>query len=408
MNLIMVGKFRLSHSNNIDPDKGNFSMTIYFSEAELAGRRQKTCDAMAREGMDGMLIFRQETMFYLTGYDTFGFVFFQCLYLGADGTMTLLTRAPDLRQAQITSVIRDIRIWPDAPDANPSDNLRDIIEEHGCRGKRLGVEWESYGLTARNGRRLDAALDGFCTLLDASDLVSKIRVVKSPAEIDYVRRAAELADDAWDASVEIAAPGVDEGEILAALQGAIFKGGGDFPANDVVIGSGRDALLCRYHTGRRKIDPQDQLTLEWAGVYRLYHAAMMRTMCFGTPPQRQLDLYDAALEALEAVHESICPGNTYGDGFQAHADAMDRRGLSSHRLKACGYSLGTTYAPNWMDWPMLYEGNPVAFEPGMVVFTHMIIFDSDAGLAMTLGETVLVTDQGNERLSSASRDLVVK
>lgn len=383
-------------------------MTIYFSEAELAARRQKTCDAMISEGMDGMLIFRQETMYYLTGYDTFGFVFFQCLYLGADGTMTLLTRSADLRQAQLTSIIKDIRIWPDAPDANPSDDLRAILDEHGCKGKKLGVEWEAYGLTARNGKRLEVAMGGFCTLADASGLVSKLRVVKSPQEIEYVRKAGQLADAAWDASVEVAAPGVDEGDVLAALQGAIFSGGGDFPANDVVIGSGRDALLCRYHTGRRKLDAQDQLTLEWAGAYRMYHAAMMRTMCFGTPPQRQLDLYAASVDALEAVHEAIKPGNTFGDGFQAHVDIMDKHGLADHRLNACGYSLGTTYAPNWMDWPMLYARNPVVFEPGMVIFTHMIIFDSDAGLAMTLGETVLVNETGNERLSSASRDLVVK
>lgn len=383
-------------------------MTIYFSEAELAERRRKTCEAMAGEGMDGLLIFRQETMYYLTGYDTFGYVFFQCLYLDVDGSMTLLTRSADFRQAQITSIIKDIRVWPDVPDANPSEDLRGILEEYGCRGKTLGVEWESYGLTARNGRRLEAAMNDYCTLTDASLLVSKLRLIKSPAEIEYVRKAGQLADAAWDASVETAGPGVDEGEVLAALQGAIFRGGGDFPANDVIIGSGRDALLCRYHTGRRKIDAQDQLTLEWAGVYRLYHAAMMRTMCFGTPPQRQLDLYEASLEALEAVHEAIKPGNTFGDGYQAHADVLDRRGLAEHRLKACGYSLGALYAPNWMDWPMLYERNPVPFEPGMVIFTHMIIFDSDAGLAMTLGETVLVTDDGNERLSSASRDLVVK
>ena len=74
-------------------------MALHFTEAELAERRQRTCRAMIDAGLDGMLLFRQESMFYLSGYDTFGYVFFQCLYLGADGTMTLLTRAPDLRQA---------------------------------------------------------------------------------------------------------------------------------------------------------------------------------------------------------------------------------------------------------------------------------------------------------------------
>ncbi|MEQ8665677.1 MAG: Xaa-Pro peptidase family protein [Rhodospirillales bacterium] len=383
-------------------------MALHFSEQELAERRARVCAKMQADGLDGLLIFRQETMYYLTGYDTFGYVFFQCLYLGADGVMTLLTRSADLRQAQHTSMIGDIRIWPDGPDANPSLDLRSILDEHGCKGRNLGVEWEAYGLTARNGQRLAAALDGFCRLVDASELVSRIRVIKSPAEIAYVRRAGELADAAWQAALESAKPGTDEGKILAAMQGAIFAGGGDYPGNEFVIGSDRDALLCRYKSGRRVIGEQDQLTLEWAGAYRHYHVAMMRTLCFGDPPARQVELYEAAAEALEAVRGALVPGRTFGDGFQAHADALDARGLASHRLNACGYSLGTTFAPNWMDWPMLYADNPVVIEPGMVIFMHMIIADSDAELAMTLGETVLVKEGGNERLSSASLDLIAR
>jgi Xaa-Pro dipeptidase len=381
---------------------------LHFEPSELSARRDKTIAAMAAEGFDGLLIFRQESMYYLTGYDTFGYVFFQCLYLGADGTMTLLTRSADLRQARHTSVIEDVRIWADGPDAVPAQNLRAILDGHGCKGRRLGVEWESYGLTARNGQRLQAALDGFCQLGDASELVSKLRAVKSPAEIAYVRRAAELADDAYHAAVAGTRAGAAEGDILADMQGAIFRGGGDYPGNEFIIGSGRDALLCRYFSGRRAIDAADQLTLEWAGAYRHYHAAMMRTFVVGDVPAKQRRMFDVSLDALEAVKQAVRPGNTFGDGFDAHTAVIDAAGMGEHRLNACGYSLGTTFSPNWMDWPMLYHANPVAFEPGMVVFCHMIIFDSDAGLAMTLGETVLVTERGHDRLSSAPLELVVK
>ena len=114
-------------------------MALHFSEQELASRRERTCRAIADAGLDGMLLFRQESMYYLTGYDTFGYVFFQCLFLGADGRLMLLTRAPDLRQAQNTSMIEDIRIWVDRPDAGPADELRGILDEFGCRGQRLGV-----------------------------------------------------------------------------------------------------------------------------------------------------------------------------------------------------------------------------------------------------------------------------
>ncbi len=382
-------------------------MAIHFTPEELAERRAGTIAAMTDAGLDGLLMFRQESMYYLTGYDTFGYVFFQCLYLGADGTMTLLTRPPDLRQAQQTSVIEDIRIWVDLPDVSPADQLRDILEAHGCRGKRLGVEWEAYGLTARNGQRLTQALDGFCTLADASELVSRLRVIKSPAEMAYVREAAALGDNALDAANRLSVAGAFEGDILAEMHAEVFRGGGDWSGNEWIIGSGLDALLCRTKTGRRHLDETDQLTLEFAGAYRHYHAALMRTILTGQPPAEHKDMHAAAVEALHAAAEALRPGRPVGEVFDAHARVLDAHGHEKNRLAACGYSLGTTFAPNWMDWPMFFHGNPVEAQPGMVFFIHIAVFDSDKGLAMTTGRTYEVTDRGAVSLSSAPLDLVV-
>jgi len=375
---------------------------LHVEPGELADRRARAIAAMRAEGLSGLLLFRQESMYYLTGYDTFGYVFFQCLYLGADGRMTLLTRAPDLLQAHFTSVIDDVRVWVDSPDATPAMRLRSILEEHGRRGARLGVEFEAYGLTARNGQRLAAALDLFCTLVDASELVSQLRVMKSPAELAYARRAAELADDALDAAIGASGPGAFEGDILAAMHGAIYRGGGDDPANEFIIGSGPGALMCRYYTGRRHLDADDQLTLEFAGVYRHYHACLMRTLLIGQAAPRLLDMHRAARDALLAAEAALRPGEPLGVVFDAHAATLDRAGHREHRLNACGYSLGTTFAPNWMDWPMLYHGNATEARPGMVFFIHIILFDASRGLAMTLGRTSLVTATGAQPLSRAS------
>jgi len=383
-------------------------MALHFTREELAGRRQAAVRALAERGLDGLLMFRQESMYYLTGYDTFGYVFFQCLYLGADGRFFLLTRAPDLRQAWHTSVVEDVRVWVDAPDAKPAEELRKVLAEYGANGKRLGVEYEAYGLTARNGKRLEAALEGFATLSDASDLVTRLRLVKSPAEIAYVRKAAELADLALDEAERLAGPGAYEGEILAAMHGAIFRNGGDDPANEFIIGSGKDALLCRYFSGRRHLEAQDQLTLEFAGTYRHYHSCLMRTIVIGKPDPQQIRMHKAAVDALEACKAKVRPGATMGEVFEAHAVTLDAAGMREHRMNATGYSLGTTFAPNWMDWPMFYRDNPEVIGPGMVFFIHIIIFDSPRGLAMTTGQTVLVTKTGCEPLSRKGLDLVVK
>jgi Xaa-Pro dipeptidase len=381
---------------------------LHFTREELAGRRTKACAALAARGLDGLLCFRQESMFYLTGYDTFGYVFFQCLYLGADGRLMLLTRAPDLRQAQNTSDIKDIRIWIDAPHADPASELREHLRGFGLAGRTLGVEWEAYGLTARSGMRLQAAFDNFADLQDASDLVSRLRLVKSPAEIAYVREAARLADLALDEAHRLTGPGADEGEILAAMQSVIIRGGGDDPANEFIIGSGPDALLCRYKTGRRRLDRQDQLTLEFAGAYRHYHSCLMRTIPVGTVPARQAEMHKVAVDALEACKAALRPGRPIGEVFDAHARVLDAAGYREHRMYATGYSLGATFAPNWMDWPMFYHGNSEPAAPGQVYFIHLIIFDSEHGLAMTSGQTVLVNERGCEALSQRSLELVTR
>lgn len=380
---------------------------LHFSPQEFADRQAAVRQELGNRGLDALLIFRQESMYYLTGNDTFGYVHFQCLVLTTDGRLTLLTRSADLRQAGFTSTIEDIRIWIDGPDATPAVELRNLLGELGLGGRSVGVELDAYGLTALAGRKLEAALDGYVTLVDASDLVTKLRLIKSPAEIACVRKAAELADAAWQAACNTARPGAFEGDILAEMHGAVFRGGGDDPANEFVIGSGPGALMCRYFSGRRHLASQDQLTLEFAGTYRHYHSCLMRTIAIGEPPQRQRELWDHARDALIACEAALRPGATVGGVFAAHATTLDAAGLSRFRLNASGYSLGTTFAPNWMDWPMVYEGNPTEIAAGMVFFLHMIIFDDDNGLAATLGRTSLVTENGSEVLSAAPIDLVV-
>ena len=381
---------------------------IHFELAEFERRKAGAIALMQVRGLDALLIFRQESMFYLSGYDTFGYVHFQCMVLGANGRLALLTRSADRLQARFTSIVEDVRIWVDGAEANPANDLRALLKDYGFQGQTLGIELESYGLTAAKWLQVEAALDGFAILKDASDLVSLLRVVKSPAELAYVRRAAELADDALDAAATETKAGAFEGDILAAMQGAIYRGGGDDPANEFIIGSGAGALMCRYYTGRRHLDPSDMLTLEFAGVYRHYHAALMRTFIVGKPDPRLVEMHKAAEDALFESEAALKPGRPIGEVFDAHARVLDKAGYAHARLNACGYSLGTTFAPNWMDWPMFYAGNPYEAQPGNVFFIHMILFDEAAGLAMTLARTSIVTEIGAEPMSRAGLELVVR
>ena len=381
-------------------------MALHFSRDEFASRLDLVKARMKEEKLDALLLFAQESMYWLTGYDTFGYCFFQCLVVKADGQMVLLTRSADLRQARQTSIIEDIRIWVDRINADPAQDLKNLLMDLDLLGARIGVEYDTHGLTGLNARRLDNQLTSFANAVDASYVISRLRLVKSPAEIEYAEKAATLSDDAFDAALPLIRAGANEAHILAAMQGAILEGGGDYPANEFILGSGADALLCRYKSGRRLLDATDQLTLEWAGVFAHYHAPMMRTVVIGQPTDRQKELYAASRDAIEAIEGVLVTGSTFGTVFDTHARIMDERGLAKHRLNACGYSVGARFSPSWMEHQMFHAGNPEPILPGMTLFVHMIIMDSETGTAMTLGRTYLVTDGPVRSLSRHGLDLI--
>ena len=382
-------------------------MALHFSDQEFSNRKNNTIESMKKLGLDAILIFRQESMYWLTGYDTFGYVFFQTLVMDQKGNMILLTRAPDLRQAQNTSNIKDIRIWIDKNNSDPTHELKNILNELNLKGKNIGVEYEAYGMTGRSAMKLNESLKNFCTLGDHSELITALRVVKSDEEITYVKKAAELADKALDVVWKFAKKGVSESKILAEMNKVIFEGGGDYPANEFIIGSGKNALLCRYQSEKQILSSPDQLTIEWAGTYKHYHSAMFRTIPIGKANKKHYEMHEACIAALKNCEKELIPGNKIGNVFDIHAKTFDDLGFKKARMNACGYSLGATFSPNWMDWPMLYTKNPYNIEVGNIFFLHMILMDSDSQLAMNLGETYLVNEKGSERLGKQKLDLVI-
>ena len=382
-------------------------MALHFSDQEFSNRKNNTIESMKKLGLDAILIFRQESMYWLTGYDTFGYVFFQTLVMDQKGNMILLTRAPDLRQAQNTSNIKDIRIWVDKDNSDPTHELKNILNELNLKGKNIGVEYEAYGMTGRSAMKLNESLKNFCTLGDYSELITALRVVKSNEEITYVKKAAELADKALDVVWKFAKKGVSESKILAEMNKVIFEGGGDYPANEFIIGSGKNALLCRYQSEKQILSSPDQLTIEWAGTYKHYHSAMFRTIPIGKANKKHYEMHEACIAALKNCEKELVPGNKIGNVFDIHAKTFDDLGFKKARMNACGYSLGATFSPNWMDWPMLYTKNPYNIEVGNIFFLHMILMDSDSQLAMNLGETYLVNEKGSERLGKQKLDLVI-
>ena len=379
-----------------------FKKALWFSEEEFKERRERALELMKREGLDGFLFTKQESLYYLTGYDTFGYVFFQAMYFHSDGSMKLITRIPDLRQALYTSILeqKDILIRSDEATSNPVSLVPEVLKQFGINSasKKIGYEPDSCSLTHRLGLLLQDAVKGLCTLVDHSTLIGReLRIVKSETEMRKVRKAAYLADFALVRALKVAKPGAYEGDMWREIVGTVYEGGGDDPANENILVSGNKAVLTRYSTGKDTVDRQ--VTLEHAAAYKHYHACLMRTIPIGGVTKLARRMHEVNVLQMKAAMEALKPGKEIGDVFEAYARVADENGFRDQRFNSCGYSLGATFAPTWMDFPMFVRGQNVVAKKGMVFFIHIILMDKETDTASSVGQTVEVTENGCVPLS---------
>ncbi|MBF9036813.1 M24 family metallopeptidase [Rhodobacterales bacterium HKCCE2091] len=380
-----------------------------FDRAELDGRQARLRRALAERGVDAMLVFSQESLFWLTGYDSGGFVFFQCALVTADDRpIVLLTRRPDLIQARMTSTIEDIRIWWDADDANPAADLKAILDEHGLAGGRVAIELNTHGLTGWNLWRCQQTFGDWCRLENDDHLIRKLRVVKSPAEIDMMREAGRICDRSLDAVIAAAKPGMLDSDLKAVYLASILGDGADMPPNAPLFNSGERAVFGRGVTKPRMLEPEDQILVEYPVAYRHYNVKTEWLIVFGKLRDEQRRMYDVARETLAKMTDMARPGTTLGEIFDCYADNLDAAGYAASRYGATGYSVGISYAPTSMDVPpMIYSGNATVCEPGMTLFYHVMNGVQDSGLAMGVGHTLLVTEGAPELLTDLPDDLTV-
>lgn len=379
-----------------------FKKALYFSEEEFQERRNHALELMKRENLDGFLMTKQESLYYFTGFDTFGYVFFQAMYFHNDGSMRLITRIPDLRQALYTSILeqKDVLIRSDDASSNPVSLVPKVLQDFGINSpsKRIGYEPDSCSLTHRLGKLLEESVAGICTLVDHSNLFTReLRIIKSENEMRKVRKAAYLADFALVRTLKLSKPGAYEGDLWREIVGTVYEGGGDDPANENILVSGNKAVLTRYSTGKDTIDRQ--LTLEHAAAYKHYHACLMRTIPIGGITKLARRMHEVNVLQMRAAMEALKPGRPVGDVFEAYARVADENGFRDQRFNSCGYSLGATFSPTWMDFPMFVRGQNVIAKAGMVFFIHIILMDKATDTASSVGQTVEVTEDGCVSLS---------
>lgn len=387
---------------------------LNFSRAEYAARLAKTTAAMEKAGLDLLIVSDPSNMGWLTGYDGWSFYVHQCVLVPLGGEPLWYGRGQDANGAKLTAYIGHDRIlsYPDhyvqSRERHPMDLLSRIIEERGWGRGRIGVEMDNYWFSAAAFASLQKHLPN-ARFIDATGLVNWQRAVKSPQELECMRRAARIVEAMHARILEKIEPGLRKNELVAEIYDAGIRGvdgfGGDYPAIVPLLPSGADASAPHLTWDENPMRSGEGTFFEIAGCYRRYHCPLSRTVFLGKPSQAFLDAEKAVLEGMEAGLAAAKPGNTCEDIANGFFAVLRKYGIVKDNRT--GYSIGLSYPPDWGERTMsLRPGDRTVLRAGMTFHFMTGLWLADMGLEIT--ESIAITETGVECLASVPRQLFVK
>ena len=374
-----------------------------FPAQEFHARAAALQARIRQEGADALLLTGPENIFWVSGRQTAGYFAFQALLVPADGTPLLLVRQLEETGARADVWFDDIHTWQDGQD--PAVELARLLRGQGI--SRLATERAGWFVSPQMMGSLEAALGGIA-LVDGSGWVERLRMVKSPRELQAIRHAAQYAEAGMAAALSACRAGASENEIAAAMTAAAITAGSEAMAMEPLISSGPRSGIPHATWRRRQLGAGDGIFLELAASHDRYHAAPMRAAWVGTPPDAAQRMMDTSLRALDAALAALRPGEPCAAPHEVVQQIIDAAGFTAAFRKRSGYSMGAAFAPDWGEGAILslFTGVTTPLEPGMV--SHLPITLRDYGrFTVGVSETVIVTETGAEPLSTLPRQITL-
>ena len=384
--------------------------TLAFEFSEYEARIERALTAMRAARLDALLLFHQESLYYLFGYDQIGYWVYQTAVVPADGTgPTAICRRADELMIRESPFIKDIRPWLDDSHMNTGEFTVQVLKERRLlsAGRRIGIEKKSHALLPFYYDLLREQMPENVELVDASDLITELRLLKSPAELAYMRRAAEIMDRAFTAAFAAVRPGVRECDVNGAVMQTLSALGADFPSVAPPIASGPRTLTQTHGAAtERAMQTGEPFTIEIGAPYKRYHAVAVHSGYLGEPPREIRELHSALREGIEAGLDVIGPGVPTAKVAAVVVGQLEARGLS-RKGRHVGYGIGIGYPPTWLDNLRIKETDAHVLREGMTFFLFAGALTKRADLCLYLGEPVAVTGAGCDRLSALPRELRV-
>jgi ectoine hydrolase len=387
---------------------------LKFSRGEYADRLAKTRRAMDAKGVDLLIVTDPSNMAWLTGYDGWSFYVHQAVIVPPDGEPVWFGRGQDANGAKRTAYLDHNNIigyadhYVQSTERHPMDYLSTVLADRGWSKLTIGVEMDNYYFSAAAFASLTKHLPN-ARFVDTTALVNWQRAVKSPTELDYMRKAARIVESMHQRIVDKIEVGMRKCDLVAEIYDAGTRGvdgiGGDYPAIVPLLPSGADASAPHLTWDDRPMKAGEGTFFEIAGCYNRYHCPLSRTVFLGKPTQEFLDAEKATLEGMEAGLAAAKPGNACEDIANAFFAVLKKYGIVKDNRT--GYPIGLSYPPDWGERTMsLRPGDRTELKPGMTFHFMTGLWLETMGLEIT--ESIVITETGVECLANVPRQLFVK
>ena len=386
-----------------------------FPTDEYTGRIDRVRREMAARGLDALIVTSKENVVYFTGLQTIGWdskhrpivVVIPC---DDDVPVTMVLPETLLNVARETSWITELKPWGGwrvkdaAPD--PITGAGEVVRELGLSGRCIGFELgygQRLGMSQADYESLRDQLFG-ATLVDGSDALWNVRMIKSAREIDALRKVCDATTKAFEDGFAVLYDGMSEREIAGVMFARMAAETNDRPGFVMVRSGRRKYPMMNVLPFDKPMNRGDLIVVDAGAVYRDYWADFMRMACIGEPTAEQRRFFDATLESQQAGVDAVRPGVTGHEVFQACYDVLVKRGLKEHAtIERVGHGLGLdVHEP-----PSLARGSQIVIQPGMVLTVEPVFWDKPDGHIgnFALEDVVVVTEDGCELLSLFPKQL---
>tara|TARA_Y100000590_G_scaffold396676_1_gene477574 strand:- start:1184 stop:2350 length:1167 start_codon:yes stop_codon:yes gene_type:complete len=388
---------------------------MLFTKEEYKNRLKKVQKSMQEKGIELLVSQDTNNINYLTGYDAWSFYYAQCaiVHINAEEPLCFV-RAQDAGGAYIKTYLKKeniivyeekyIHTWP----MHPYDSLVDLIKKNKWDKLNIGVEMDSHYFTAYCYEKLIQGLPN-AKIKDSERLVNWARLIKSDAEINFMKGAAKISQKAMRVAFESINPGVRQCDAVAEIQKALFNGtpdiGGEYASIATLLPTGKGTSASHLTANDEKFVEGEATIIELSGVNKRYHCPMARTVLLGKPDQKKIDAMKATNEALDAGIDATKPGNTADEVAQKFWSVLDKYNIKKE--SRTGYSIGIGYPPDWGEHTLnIYKGDMTVLQPNITF--HMIAVMQFGDWGVEASESVRVTEKGSELFCNFSRELHIK